>query len=329
MLIHGARLWHGVRVALRIVVIGGSGFLGQHIVAESDRRGHQAVTVARRADPDRHVVVGDVQALSTDELKPLLAGHDAVVFAAGTDGGLAPSAPASEFFHQGNVEPVRRLLAAARAVGCTRAVVCGSYFATIARERPRLRLAEGHPYIASRVRQGKVALSAAGSGMSVAVLEIPFVFGAADGRRAAMTPMVPWLRSRWPLFAPPGGTAVAPVAAVAQAAVGALERESTGYFPIAEANLTWIDLFARLAVLAGRPDPARVHNLPPLLMRAVLLAPALLNRFADREPGLSPVRLTALLTQELYLDPELCRESLGVEPGGLDEAFRAMVAAAS
>jgi nucleoside-diphosphate-sugar epimerase len=270
-----------------------------------------------------------VQALGTDELKPLLAGRDAVVFAAGVDGSHAPRGPAAEFFHQGNVEPVRRLLAAARAAGCGRAVVCGSYFATIARQSPELRLVEGHPYIASRVRQGKVALSAAGPGMSVAVLELPFVFGAAEGRRAALAPMVPWLRSSWPLFAPPGGTAVAPVSAVAQAACGALERESTGSFPIAEENLTWSALFARLAVLAGRPDPVRVRALPPALLRAALLAPALRNWFADREAGLSPLRLTALLTQELYLDPELCRTALGVDPGGLDDSFRDTVAAAS
>ena len=326
MLIRHRRLCHCVRVVLRVVVVGGSGFLGQHIVAELGRRGHEAVTLARHPVPGRPVIVGDVQALGADELKPLLAGRDAVVFAAGADASHVPHGPAAEFFHQGNVEPVRRLLAAARAAGCGRAVVCGSYFATIARQCPELRLAEGHPYIASRVRQGKVALSAAGPGMSVAVLELPFVFGAADGRQAPMAPMVPWLRSRRPLFAPPGGTAVAPVSAVAQAVCGALERESTGCFPVAEENLTWAALFARLAVIAGRPEPVRVRALPPTLLRAALLAPAALNWFASREPGLSPLRLTALLTRELYLDPALCRTALGVDPGGLEDSFREMVA---
>jgi dihydroflavonol-4-reductase len=320
-------LWHGVRMAFRVVVVGGSGFLGQHIVAELDRRGHTPVILARSPveQSDHDVLTADVQALTASELAPLLAGSDALVFAAGTDGSHTPVRPASEFFHQGNVEPVRRLLDAARSAGCARIVVCGSYFATIARERPELRLAERHPYIASRLRQAKVALGAAGPGMSVTVLELPFVFGRAQGRDSAFTPVVPWLRSRWPLIAPPGGTAAVSAKGVAEAACGAIENAVTGCIPVTDENLTWHQLFARLAAAAGRPRPVHVLRLPPTLMRTALLAVAVRHRYTEREPGLNPRWLADLLTSELYLDADLCRVELGVTPGGLDDAFRELV----
>ena len=123
-------------------------------------------------------------------------------------------------------------MAAARDVGCTRAVVLGSYYTFVHRQRPGLRLADRHPYVASRVEQAAAARQAAGDRLPVAVLEIPFVFGSVPGRRTLWAPLVPWLRSRYPLFAAPGGTAAVPVRAVAQATAGALETAAGDDYPL-------------------------------------------------------------------------------------------------
>jgi nucleoside-diphosphate-sugar epimerase len=246
---------------------------------------------------------------------------EAVVFAAGLNGSHAPPAPAKDFFDRGNVEPVRRIVQAARAAGCRQVVVCGSYFVSIARAHPELRLTEQHPYIESRRAQSDVALEAAGPGFDVAVLELPYVLGRTEGRTAALAALAPWLRSRRPLFAPPGGTAVVTVDQVAQAVCEAVQRNVTGRFPMAEANLTWAELFARLAQATGRTS-VRVHTLPPRLLSAVLGLAALRYRATKREPGLNPSHMTTLLTHEAYLDPDLCRTELGVTPGGLEQALR-------
>ena len=310
----------------RVVVVGGSGFLGQHIVAALAERGYEPVVLSRHKVTDRASLVGDAITMSSaDWTEALATDTEAVVFAAGADASYIPSAPAKEYFDRGNVEPVRRMAEAAQAAGCRQIVLCGSYFVTVAREHPELRLAEEHPYIESRRAQAAAALEVAGPELGVAVLELPYVLGRTEGRPAALTPLAPWLRSRWPLFAPPGGTAVVTVDQVAQAVCEAIERKATGRFPMAEANLTWIDLLTRLAQATGRTS-VRVHTLSPKLLSAMLSLLALRNRITKREAGLNPVRMTELFTQEAYLDPDVCRTELGVTPGGLDQSLRETVA---
>lgn len=309
----------------RVVVVGGSGFLGQHIVAALAERGYEPVVLSRHPTTGPASLVGDAVTMSdADWTEALTAGGtrtEAVVSAAGADASYAPPAPAKDFFDRGNVEPVRRMVQAARAAGCRQVVLCGSYFVSIARAHPELRLTEQHPYIESRRAQSDVALEAAGPGFDVAALELPYVLGRTEGRAAALAPLAPWLRSRWPLFAPPGGTAVVTVDQVAQAVCEAVQRNVTGRFPMAEANLTWAELFTRLAQAAGRTH-VRIHTLPPKLLAAVLSLLALRYRVTKRESGLNPSRMTALLTQHAYLDPDLCRAELGVTPGGLEQSLR-------
>ena len=305
----------------RVVVAGGSGFLGRHIVTALADRGHEPVVLSRHPMADGASLVGDAKTMSVaDWAEALATGTEAVVFAVATDASHASPTPAKEFFAQDNVEPVRRMVEAARAAGCRQVVLCGSYFVTVARQHPELRLAEEHPYIESRQAQAGVALDAAGPGFDVAVLELPYVLGRTEGRKAALAPLAPWFRSRLPLFAPPGGTAVVTVDQVAQAVCEAVQRKVTGRFPMAEANLTWIDLFTRLAQATGRTR-VRVHTLPPKLLSTMLSLVALRQRITKREAGLDPARMTALLTHEAYLDPALCRTELGVTPGGLDQSL--------
>ncbi|WP_245931503.1 NAD-dependent epimerase/dehydratase family protein [Actinokineospora auranticolor] len=303
---------------MRVLVVGGTGLLGQHVVAELGRRGHEADTLAR----GNASVPGDVRRLSVSEWAPRLDGVDGVVWATGADDREIPRAPADRFYHDANVEPLRRFLVAARVAECRRVVICGSYFTALHRAHPDWRLAEHHPYVRSRL--GQIDLAARYSG---AVLEIPLVFGSADGRRSMWAPAVPWLRSRLPLVAHPGGTAVVSATTVGRAAVAALERAAEGPYPVVDANLTWRDLVARLAVAAGRRGSPTVRRLPPAVLRAVLRATGLRYRLAGREPGLGATWVPDLLMSELYLDESPCR-ALGVPGGDLDRAFRDTIAAA-
>ncbi|HEY3868881.1 MAG TPA: NAD(P)-dependent oxidoreductase [Actinocrinis sp.] len=311
---------------MRVLVIGGTGLLGQHIIAELTKRGHEARALARRAAPGSATIVCDVQQASEDAWSELLDGFDGVAFAAGVDDQHVPRAPAEQYFLEGNVEPLRRLLPAARRAGCRSVVVCGSYFSTLDRSHPQWRLAERHPYIRSRVSQSQLATQQTDDLPTVAVLEIPFVFGSAEGRRPLWAPVVPWLRSRLPLLAPAGGTAVAAAVTIGQAAAGALERAAGGRFPVADTNLAWRDLIANLAAAAGRREPA-VHRLPSAVARPALRSTAPRYRLTGREPGLTPRWLPDLLLSELFLDESICRTELGVTGGDLDLAFHDTIAA--
>ncbi|MDH6577366.1 NAD-dependent epimerase/dehydratase family protein [Kitasatospora sp. MAP5-34] len=314
--------------ARRALVVGGTGFIGRYVVAELLQRGYRVSVLSRRCfveDATHELVRGDTEQLDEDGWAELLAGHDAVVFAAGRDDRTVPPAPAAPYFHQGNVAPVERLAAAARRMGCRSLVVLGSYFTAIDRQRPQLALANRHPYIRSRVEQAAAARRAAGPELPVAVLEIPFVFGASPGRPSLWAPAGPLLRSRLPLFAPPGGTAVVPVRAVAQAAAGAVERRAAGDYPVAAENLGWAQLVERMALAAGRPGPVRVHSMPASVLHAAMRGVGVKHRLRRLEPGLSARLVGPLLTSDLFLDPSVCRDELGVVAGGsdeLDEAIR-------
>ena len=313
---------------MRVLVIGGTGLLGQHIAAELTDRGHEVRTLARRAVPGGATILGDVQRLTEGEWLEKLEGFDAAVYATGLDDREVPRAPADRYFHEGNVEPLRRLLAAAaRTTGCRRLAVCGSYFTALHHSHPEWRLAERHPYIRSRLDQAEVA--AEHTELSVAVLEIPFVFGSAQGRRPMWAPAVPWLRSRLPLVAPVGGTAVTAASTVAQAAAGAVERGASGRFPVADANLSWHDLLARFAVAAGRAEGVTVRRLPSGVLRGAMRGAGIRYRLAHREPGLNSAWLPDLLLSELFVDESACRTELGVTGGDLDVAFRDTVTASA
>ncbi|WP_035851408.1 NAD-dependent epimerase/dehydratase family protein [Kitasatospora azatica] len=304
---------------MRVLVVGGTGFIGHHVVDRLTDGGHQATVLARSPRPGLDLVLGDAQRLTEDEWARLLDGHQGVVFAAGADDRTVPRRPAEAYFTEANVEPVRRLLSAARRVGVEQAVLHGSYFTAIHRQRPELRLTDRHPYVRSRMLQAEAARKAAGDALPVAVLEIPFVFGATPGRRPLWAPAVPWLASRAPLLAPPGGTAAVTVRSVATATVDALERGLGTDLPVADGNMTWRQLLIRFAAAAGRPYPVRVRRLPPSALRAVLRGVGLGHRLRGLEGGLDTEHLAELLCGELYLEPT-GREDL-------DAALRETVAA--
>jgi uncharacterized protein YbjT (DUF2867 family) len=78
----------------RIVVIGGHGKVALHLARMLTERGDQVTSVFRNphhaedvAATGANPVVADIEALDTDALANLLAGHDAVVFSAGAGGG--------------------------------------------------------------------------------------------------------------------------------------------------------------------------------------------------------------------------------------------------
>src|SRR5437879_10970577 len=78
----------------RIVVIGGHGKVALQLARILTERGNEVTSVFRNPDHADDVaatgarpVVADIEALDTDALANLLAGHDAVVFSAGAGGG--------------------------------------------------------------------------------------------------------------------------------------------------------------------------------------------------------------------------------------------------
>lgn len=286
---------------MKVLVVGASGFIGQRVV-ERLRQGGHIITAVARSRSDGIDCTVDVTIASKAELRELLAGHDGAVFAAGVDPRSVPRRPAYPVFHRGNVAPVVKLLGAARATGATRAIVLGSYFTHFARQHPEWDLAVTHPYIRSRIEQTRAAREAAGPNLPVTVLELPFVFGRTGDRLPNWSPPVAkWVRSRLPLFAPVGGSAVTTVSRVADTAVEALEQALDTNIPVVDENLTWADFIERAADAAGHPR--RVRALPSGVVRAALKLIGAIQAITGKQSGLNPAQLANLVLTELFVEP--------------------------
>ncbi|MEU1887638.1 NAD(P)H-binding protein [Micromonospora rifamycinica] len=286
---------------MRILVVGGSGLIGTRVVDVLRGRGHAVTSVARTARPGVDHLL-DLESAAIDDLRPLLAGHDGVVLATRADEQRVLPRPAYPALRRELVEPVVRLFTAARHEGLTRGVVMGSYYTHFDRLHPQWRLAARHAYVRCRREQAGEGRAAAGPGLPVAVLELPFVFGRAGDRLPNWAgPLDRWARSRAPLVVPVGGTATASVDSVADIAVDALEQARGGDVPVADENLSWAEMMTRIAGAVGRPR--RVGRLPAAAVRASLRCGGLLHALAGREAGINPAHLADLLLAELFLTP--------------------------
>ncbi|WP_155368387.1 NAD-dependent epimerase/dehydratase family protein [Catellatospora vulcania] len=286
---------------MRILVIGGTGLIGAHVVDVLGERGHAVTTVARSARPGVDHVL-DVETASIAQLRPLLAGHDGVVYAARTDEQRPLRKPIHPAFRRDMVDPVVRLFTAAREEGLTRGVVMGSYYTYFDRLHPQWRLGERHTYIRCRVEQAREGRAAAGPELPVAVLELPFVFGRAGDRLPNWAPPLDgWARSRAPLAVPAGGTAATTARNVAEVAADALERASGEDIPVADENLTWHDMIARIADAVGRGR--RVGRLPAFAVRAAMGCGGVLQALGRKESGINPAHFAELMLAPLFVEP--------------------------
>jgi len=317
-----------------VLILGGTGFIGYHATLELLGRGQTVTCVGLPPGPGPGVFPAetrfsllDFDRLPDDKALALVSGHDAVVFCAGADDRALPRAPAVDFFRARNVAAAGRFFGLAARAGVKRGVLVGSYFTHFCRTRPEWQLAESHPYIRSRVEQADAALAACEGRLSLAILELPWVFGSMPGTRPLWTPLVRYVGRTPVLFFTRGGTAMTSVGLVAQAVASALERGVHGAaYTIVERNLTWAELLGRISELTGRKK--RVVALPPGVVRPGAALLRLSHRLKGRESGLDPVEFVRFQLAETFVDPQPARAALGLAAGDFDSALANAVRAA-
>ncbi|WP_433376627.1 NAD-dependent epimerase/dehydratase family protein [Actinoplanes sp. CA-142083] len=292
---------------MRFLVIGGSGLIGAHITAALRARGHEVTTVARTPKPGVDNSL-DLKSASVDTLRSLVEGLDGVVYGTRSEEQHPLPKPIYPQFRHDMVDPVVRLFTAARAESLTRGLILGSYYTYFDRLHPDWRLRDKHVYVRCRAEQAAESRAL----LPTAVIELPFVLGRAGARTPNWSaPPARWASSRFPLLAPPGGTAVVSARTVAEVAVDALENSSGADIPIADRNLTWSELLTHIAAAVGRPR--KVHRLPAALIRAALPAGGLLQSLTRKETGVTPAHFADLVLSNLFIEPATGRS--------LDAAF--------
>jgi nucleoside-diphosphate-sugar epimerase len=225
-------------------------------------------------------------------------------------------------FYKYNIQPLERLLNIAKSAGVKHVVVLGSYFAYFERVWKDQKMYDTHPYVRSRVDQANMALSHARKGMDVAVLELPYVFGAQPGRKPVWVFLVEQIRKmKRATMYPKGGTTMVTVKQVGQCIAGALERNRGGKnYPVGYFNLTWKEMLKIVHKHMGVPYK-KIITIPTFLYRLGMKSMINENTRKGTEPGLNVMGLVKIMTSEAFIDKKTIVEELGVEWDDIDKAI--------
>lgn len=314
---------------MKVCLIGGTGLLGSEAARELIARGHQVKAIALPPLPEGAVLPPEMEisfnnymTMTDDEILEMFEGCEGFIFAAGIDERVEGPPPVYDLFKKYNIEPLERLLRLAKESGVKHSVVHGSYFSYFAKEWKDLNLTEHHPYIRSRIDQEKMALSFADDNFDVAILELPYIFGAQPGRKPVWVFLIENIRAMgkttlWPK----GGTTMVTVKQVAQATAGALEKNKGGQsYPIGYYNMTWKEMLTIMHKHMGEPD-RKIVTIPTFLFK--LNAKKMQKDFVARniEPGLNMIEFVKLQCANQFIDKSLGSIPLGVKEDDIDAAI--------
>lgn len=314
---------------MKIFMIGGTGLLGSETAKVLIERGHEVTSMALPPlpagavlPPEMKIEYGNYLELTDEEIKRHFEGCEGFVFAAGVDERVEGPAPIYDLYKKYNIDPIHRLLKLAKECGVKHVAICGSYFAHFAKSRPELELTKWHPYIRSRIAQEEVAMSFADKEFSVAVLELPYIFGTQPGRKPVWVFLVEQIMSmkKYTLY-PKGGTAMVTVHQAGEALAGAIERNQGGNcYPIGYYNSTWKEFLGIVHKYMWCPNKKIITI--PNWMYAIGGRKLMKEQKAKKiEGGLQMVKFTKLQCSNLFIDKSLGCDLLGVTPDNIDAAI--------
>ncbi len=317
---------------MNVFMVGGTGLLGCEAAKVLIERGHKVTTVALPPLPEgapipeeMEIIFKNINNISDAELEDMLKGFDCFIFAAGVDERVEFPAPVIESYKKFNIAPLQRIFPICKKVGVKKAVVLGSYFAYLAKERPELKADVRNPYIKSRVMQENVCESYADDNFSVAVLELPYIFGTQPGRKPVWTILIEQtaMMDKWPFtMYPKGGTAMLTCRQVGQAIAGAAEREKSGYeaIPISMYNMKWDKFLSIVYAARGMGADRKILGVPPWMMKMGMIKPALEYKKKGIQSGIDVFHLPHIMDYDLFMSDAYCR-ALGVTDDDIEAAI--------
>jgi len=251
---------------MKVLVTGGSGFLGEHVVRELLARGGNDVRVLCRShapmleELGAEQVLGDV--LSEADVASALKGCKGVFHLAGV---VSRDPEDSQLMMRVHVDGTRTLLAAAAKAKVKRVVLASSSGTVAVTEAERVsterdgyatEVAIKWPYYASKIYQEKAALALAETlGIELVVVNPSLLLGPGDRRLSSTKDVLRFLRRQLPVV-PPGGINFVDVRDAAAATVNAMERGKPGErYLMGGPNWTFEEFFGRLARAAKMGQP--------------------------------------------------------------------------
>ncbi len=318
---------------MKVFMIGATGLLGHQGAIELINRGHTVKSIALPPLPegleipaDLDLSLGNYLEMSDQDLLANMQDCQGFVFAAGIDERVEGPPPIYDLYKKYNIDALQRLINLAAQAGIRHTVVLGSYFSHFAKIWPRMELEKHHPYIRARLEQETMALSYANTGMNVAILELPYIFGAQPGRKPVwlfIAEMIKNAKGKH-LFYPKGGTTMVTVRQVGESIAGALERnQGANAYPIGWFNMTWKTWLEQFSADMGLPK--KVVSIPTFLYK--FAARKVMKDMQRRgiESGLEMVSFADLMTAETYIYKSVIQQQLGVTPDDINAAIQQSV----
>jgi len=306
-----------------ILVTGGTGFLGSHLVSLLVRRGEAVRVLTRSSTPDLAAAGVEIQEgslLDREVVAKAMEGVDRVYHCAGLvsrDPDVGP-----EMFRV-HVDGTRLLLEEARRAGVRRVLVV-STSGTIAvsphdeistEESPyRIETVRRWPYYLSKIFQEKLALElAAAGGPEVVVVNPSILFGPGDVRLSSTGDVLRFLEKKIPLV-PSGGINFVDARDAAAGAILAMEQgKPSARYLLGGPNWTIAEFFARLARVSGVRAP--VARIPDAAARFGASVAEQLFRLRGRDAKAPIDRESVEIAQHFwYCDSSRARRELGWEP---------------
>lgn len=327
-----------------VLVTGGSGFLGVHLVRALREAGRPVRVLCRRPGEELRALGADCR--PGDLLDPEGHGDAAAELRAALDGcsgvyhlsGLVSRDPdKGQQMMRLHVDGTRRLLQAASAAGVPRVLLCSTSGTTAVSTTPEpipdesfpyaIDLCAGWPYYLSKIYQEKLALDLGPKlGLDVVVVQPSLLLGPGD-RRGSSTGDVRRFLCREIPFIPPGGLSFVDARDVAPACVAAMERGTPGRrFLLGGPNWTFAEFFGRLSRIAKVEGP--VLKLPARLGGAASrLAGILEAGYRHRGHDAPFERISVEMSRHFwYCDSSRAQAELGFVPRDpsetLDETVR-------
>ncbi|MBL4633734.1 MAG: NAD-dependent epimerase/dehydratase family protein [Kofleriaceae bacterium] len=251
---------------MKILVTGGTGFLGEHIVRELCESGeHEIIALSRSKSPVlAQLGVTQVCASVTEgpELSEAMVGCEGVFHVAGF---VSRDPEDSQRMMRTHIDGTRRVMEAA-ASASVRRVVLVSTSGTVAvsaneaihdeRSGYATEVAAGWPYYASKIYQEKLAFELAESlGVEVVAVNPSLLLGPGDRRLSSTEDVLKFLRKQIPMI-PHGGMNFVDARDAARATVVAMSKGRAGErYLLGGPNWTFQEFFARLGRAAKVSGP--------------------------------------------------------------------------
>jgi len=315
-------------VEMKVFMIGGTGLLGSVAAQKLIEKGHIVTSLALPNVPkgahipeEMNLILMNYMDMSDSHISKFMEGFDVFVFAAGIDERIEGKPPIYQMFYDYNIAPLERLLKLAKKAHMKHAIIFGSYFSYFDRIWKDLDLYNNHPYIKSRVDQANMALSFADKSFSVSVLELPYIFGAQEGRKPVWVFLVEQIRKmKLFTFYPNGGTTMVTVNQVGEIVSSLVDKGKGGRnIPIGFYNLTWKEML-------------KIFHKNMNLKRSILTIPKWVYRlsmktykkdYAKRglESGLDFNGLVDIMTRNAFIDKEHLVSEFDLKDDDIEKAI--------